>query len=390
MLDLGQLRKQIKEMLKEKVENKSLFLEKLKQAWVEFSKWEKDWEKIKNKVEEAKTSWLLAKLFEPFHTKVIAPERPKELTLIATDGSQIFPDYHEISSCYLINTGYIILHYGTGEKPLMASEAVLYYRDRDLYEQFNGRRISVNPSIVSARRGLLEIEKLTSLLLNNKERKDILGLVDGTLILWTLEGSAPDFKDKILQTFLKNMDSLKEANIPIAAYISRPRTNDVINTLRVGLCPQLKVNCDKCPYKDDLFLPCSPIEGITDALLFNGILKEKERSPLFESTSNILSQYGEHKVLFFYIHTGQEIGRVEIPLWMGEEKKLLDLTHSVVYDQVKKGGGYPVALSEAHEKAVIRGPDRELFYKMISDSLIEEKIPLKMSAKKASKEIVRI
>ena len=125
-------------------------------------------------------------------------------------------------------------------------------------------------------------------------------------------------------------------------------------------------------------------------MLFNGILKEKERSPLFESTSNILSQYGEHKVLFFYIHTGQEIGRVEIPLWMGEEKKLLDLTHSVVYDQVKKGGGYPVALSEAHEKAVIRGPDRELFYKMISDSLIEEKIPLKMSAKKASKEIVRI
>jgi len=119
-------------------------------------------------------------------------------------------------------------------------------------------------------------------------------------------------------------------------------------------------------------------------------LNEGERSSLFESSSHILSNYGKHRVQFFYIHTGNEIGRVEIPAWAGEEKKLLQLIHNSVFDQIKKGGGYPVALSEAHEKAVIRGNERQLFYRLISDQLVQKKIPLKMSGKKFSKERVRV
>jgi hypothetical protein len=390
MLDFGSVKKQLKYMLKEKIETRGTFHDKLKQGWSELKRWEEEWEKLKWKVEEAKTSWLLAKIYESFDNKRTVNKRPEEITVIATDGSQIFPDHHEISSCYLINTGYVVIHYGTKEKPLMAQEAVLYYKDNDLFEEFNGRKVSVNTSIVSARRGILEVEKLTSLLLDNSKRKHLLGLVDGTLILWTLEGSAPDFKDKILKSLLTYLDKLRDRKIPVAAYMSRPRTNDMSNSLRVGLCPETKVNCDCCPYKDQLFLPCSPVEGITDAMLFNGVLKEGERSPLFESSSGIMSHYGENRILFYYIHTGQEIGRVEIPLWVAKDEDLLNLTHSIIYDQIKKGRGYPVVLSEAHEKAVIRGTDREIFYRMISDSLVEEKIPVKMSAKKASKEVVRI
>ncbi len=390
MLDFGSVKKQLKYMVKEKNETKGLFHDRLKQGWSEVKRWKEDWETLKKKVEEAKTSWLLGKLYESFDNKRNTPERPKEITVIATDGSQIFPDHHEISSCYLINTGYVVIHYGTKEKPLMSQEAMLYYKDNDLFEQVNGRKISVNTSIVSARRGILEMEKLTLLLLDNSARKHILGLVDGTLILWTLEGSAPDFRDKILKSFITYLNRLKDRKIPVASYLSRPRTNDFSNSLKVGLCPEKKVNCDACPYKEQLFLPCSPVEGITDAMLFKGVLKEGERSPLFESSSGIMSHYGEHKILFYYIHTGQEIGRVEIPLWVAKDKELLNRTQSVIYDQVKKGGGYPVILSEAHEKAVIRGTDREIFYRMISDSLVEEKIPVTMSAKKASKEVVRV
>lgn len=390
MLDLGSVKKQLKHMVKEKIETRGLFHEKLKQGWSELKRWQEEWEILQKKVEEAKTSWLLAKPCEFFALKRSVNERPKEITVIATDGSQIFPDHHEISSCYLINTGYVVIHYGTKEKPLMEQEAILYYKDHDLFEQVNGRKISVNTTIVSARRGILEMEKLTLLLLDNSARKHILGLVDGTLILWSLEGSAPDFRDKILKSFITYMDKLRDKKIPLASYLSRPRTNDFSNSLRVGLCPEKKVSCDRCPYKDQLFLPCSPVEGITDAMLFKGVLKEGERSPLFESSSGIISHYGEHKILFYYMHTGQEIGRVEIPVWVAKNEELLNLTHSVIYDQVKKGGGYPVVLSEAHEKAVIRGTDREIFYRMISDSLVEEKIPVTMSAKKASKEVVRI
>src|SRR5437773_3018740 len=34
-----------------------------------------------------------------------APHRPEKLTVIAVDGSQIEPDYHEISACFVINVG---------------------------------------------------------------------------------------------------------------------------------------------------------------------------------------------------------------------------------------------------------------------------------------------
>ena len=66
-------------------------------------------------------------------------------------------------------------------------------------------------------------------------------------------------------------------------------------------------------------------------------------------------------VCFFYINTGEEIGRVELPSWTAKDKKTLDLVHSVILDQCKRGRGYPISLMEAHEQAVISGADRRYF-----------------------------
>ena len=54
--------------------------------------------------------------------------------------------------------------------------------------------------------------------------------------------------------------------------------------------------------------------------------------------------------------------RLEIPEWA---KTYEEQIHSLVWDQCRKGKGYPITLSEAHEQAVIRGPDRELFYRWL-------------------------
>ena len=37
------------------------------------------------------------------------------------------------------------------------------------------------------------------------------------------------------------------------------------------------------------------------------------------------------------------------------------LTHTLIYDQCMKGQGYPVALSRAHEQAIVRAADRRAF-----------------------------
>jgi len=66
-------------------------------------------------------------------------------------------------------------------------------------------------------------------------------------------------------------------------------------------------------------------------------------------------------------------------------KDLLELTHSLVFDQCKRGHGYPVVLSEAHEQAVVTGADRENFWELVESTLIEEHLPGSSSGKSLSK-----
>jgi NurA-like 5'-3' nuclease len=80
-----------------------------------------------------------------------------------------------------------------------------------------------------------------------------------------------------------------------------------------------------------------------------------------------------------------EIARVEIPQWVAMDENLLNLVHALVLDQCRRGFGYPVALSEAHERAVVTAADRESFWQMVESSMIEEKLPSITSAKSQSK-----
>ena len=66
------------------------------------------------KIARSRTSWLVAQPGGPITETCPKPDRPKELTVIAADGSQIFPDRHEIANCFLINIGYVVIHYGSG------------------------------------------------------------------------------------------------------------------------------------------------------------------------------------------------------------------------------------------------------------------------------------
>jgi len=82
---------------------------------------------------------------------------------------------------------------------------------------------------------------------------------------------------------------------------------------------------------------------------------------------------------------GDEIARVEIPQWVARDEDLLNLTHTLVFDQCQRGQGYPVALSEAHEQAVVTMVDRENFWQVVDSSLVEEPLPTPTSAKSQSK-----
>ncbi|KAA1283327.1 MAG: hypothetical protein EGP13_03415 [SAR202 cluster bacterium] len=70
---------------------------------------------------------------------------------------------------------------------------------------------------------------------------------------------------------------------------------------------------------------------------------------------------------------------------MANNEVLLSLTHGLVWDQCKRGQGYPVAISESHEQAVVSTGDRRVFRRMLADSLERQNLSSATSQKDRSK-----
>ena len=75
-----------------------------------------------------------------------------------------------------------------------------------------------------------------------------------------------------------------------------------------------------------------------------------------------------------------------MPRWASRREDLVDLVHSVVLEQCRLGQGYPLALAEAHEQAVLNGADREEFWRMVDIEMGGRGVSMLKSAKAASKQ----
>ncbi len=351
-----------------------------------------DLDALKKKIEAARTTWLVAGLIDGLAGHFPSPPTPPDFTVIASDGSHIEVDRHRTARCFLINIGAVSLDYGRKPDARLASFPRLYSDDKDLVitAPGGGREQLVEGNILGARRSVEECRRLAALASGLPPGRDCLALLDGTLILWGLE-AYPDFVTDVLlhRGLLECLDNLKKLNdgrrLALASYISFPRSTDVVNVLRVAVCPGDVPDCDRdCP--PGKARACEAVAGVRDRDLFMELLADGERSALFVSPSKVVAEhYGEHRVHFFYLRAGDEIARIEVPQWVAANDALMNLAHGLVLDQCRRGHGYPVALSEAHELAVVTGADRESFWELVESSLIEEHLPDASSAKSMSK-----
>ena len=78
---------------------------------------------------------------------------------------------------------------------------------------------------------------------------------------------------------------------------------------------------------------------------------------------------------------------MELPLWAAENPALVDFTHAAVYDQCRRSNGYPVALMEAHEQAVVSPAESRDFWRLANKLLQGEGLPVQESAKAISKRV---
>ncbi|MFC2005805.1 DNA double-strand break repair nuclease NurA [Chloroflexota bacterium] len=348
---------------------------------------------LRKKIISSKTTWLVADLVDGLDRHYEALPLPTEFTVTGADGSHIDVDRHRSTRCYLINIGSIVLQYGACPDAILDSFPHLYAEDEDLVivpAGVKGREQPIEGTLLGIKRSVDECQRLCEAAVELPDGSSILALLDGSLILWGLE-AYPEFVtesllDRGFLSYLEGMRKLnKDKRLALASYISFPRSTDVVNALRVALCPNNPLDtdrhCKECENRD-----CDKVAGVRDRELFGNILGQGERSALFISQSSIVrKRYGEHLVYFFYLRVDDEIARVEIPQWVARDESLLNLTHSLVLDQCRRGHGYPVALSEAHEQAVVTTADRENFWQLVESSLVEERLPTITSGKSFSK-----
>ena len=357
-----------------------------------------DLDRVRGKVAAAKTSWLLAEPHEPPGTRTLPDLAPARWRVLATDGSQIEVSRHEIAPCFLVNVGEVILDYGDEPGARLASNPSLFFEPDHLYPIYGDEERAADGAIVAAVRDAHEFRRLAELV--GEADRPAVALVDGTLILWRDETNprglaglaADDLKRQRLDAMLELFEAGEKAGIPVVGYVSSPGGSDVVNTLKVLLCPEQPVNCDRCPFTPDGMRttavhdkPCDPVARVTDAMLFRRLLNAGERSPLFWSSAPVLDAYGRHRVGFCYLDAGDEIARLELPAYVATNPELTALAHWAAADQARRGYGYPVALAEAHEQAIVRWADRDAFFRLVAQRFIREGNRVALSRKQFRK-----
>jgi hypothetical protein len=410
-LDFERLAKQLDDLgprLRERAEEGQT---RLPQALDTVRAWAGRPDSLRERLEAASTTWLLADpLGEPIDAAFPAPPTPDEYVALASDGSHIDVDRHSPVSCYLLNLGRVRIRYGSQPEADLSSQPELAFEDERLVlsDRTDASREDVlSGNLLAALRSVREVEALARLAAEEDSGLPTLSLLDGTLVLWGL--ARRDLRGEVKRVLLdegmiRALDALKtlagQKPIALASYISHPGGSEVVHTLRLAVCPLPQnqppqpVDCLRCPREADDPRPCDAVGLSADRPLFRALLAPGQRSAVFRRKHKAPGSieeafYGQHSVAFFYLRTpddvSDEIARVEMPLWVAQDEQKVSLLHALLIDQCRRGLGYPLAIMEAHEQAVITGPERETFRRLLEAQVTAEGLPAAPSGKALSK-----
>ncbi len=279
--------------------------------------------------------------------------------VISVDGSQVYPDRHQGTSCYMVNIVTVEITYGLEQNNVAFNSHPYVFAGRSHEEA------EESPTdIVNNKRQELELRTGLHLCRSAQQEIPTVFLFDGSLIFWHLASKSSPLKDAYMATNLALLHQFYEQSFLLGGYISLPKSKELVNLIRIELC---KFIIDGC-------VAHRSVDHVVDTTVAGFFLGPYTRSLVFKSNSPICQLYPDHLApYFFYLHVGHEIGRVEIPAWIAKDDAKVSLVAQVMRDQARKGNGYPVALAEAHEQAVVKGPDRDFFYQMINKLAIEHK-----------------
>lgn len=331
---------------------------------------------------------------EPVNRAYPRPALPERATIIAADGSQIYPSLHAAALYYLTNVGVFVYHHGLSELPEQVTEPRLHYSEDDVRDN-QGQIITT--TAVNARRTLAERLVLAR---EAWARRDIdaplLALSDGPLLWWANKDvpDGPQLERDYLGVLVHvhdlhtHMQQAHHTFASLVGYVDRPTSSFLVSLVHLMRLTDDEVRRRYVENNGDL-------EGLIDQALLVRLLKPGERSALLVQQSPQNKRYHDkgpnYEIAFFYVNVGTSnephFARVEMPSWVARDAAMVDMTHALIVSQCEMMWRYPYALTRADELAVIRAHERNQLTEMIEVELRRNAQDVEHSQKEMSKTV---
>ncbi|MEO1390050.1 MAG: DNA double-strand break repair nuclease NurA [Cyanobacteria bacterium J06634_6] len=303
---------------------------------------------------------------------VWAKQSLENVTTFAVDGSQVFPQKDFSIPIALVQIGWFENHHcaaGTYEKDIlldvMTPKDLVADRSQPMDRWINMRRFS------------MEVQRLIDYIKSAKDRaasqgrdpEKCLAFFDGSLVLSFASMLDENIREPYVEQVLTLLQASEKHQVPLVGYVDTAESNDVVTLLRAFH------NLDKS-------------RAIHDAKLLNGLMQWGDRTPIMTcDRGGILTEYREmsDRLTFTYLKTNASYpARLDLPKWIWEAGRA-----EAVIDQVRAevivGNGYPYAIETADQTAVLQSRDRQIFYRILQDWALQEKLQLSLSQKMMSK-----
>jgi hypothetical protein len=317
-------------------------------------------------------------VFEPLSAHLALPELPRNLTILAADGSQIAPDRHAPVEYCLINVGAVQIRHGAAEPAVTKVTSRLFYA-----EEIETPSGLITEATLALRRDLNERSMLADLAVH--AQPPVVTFTDGPMELWggqDREGEETSEFQKSLDEYKRALARLNDLQVITAGYVDKPSANLVVRLLETMMIPE-----DRLSEIRRLRL----LQGVSDRDLYRAMLGAGERSAVFALQSQSAKSYsGPLALHFFYINVGRPghpwLARVDIPAWVAESSHMVDTLQATLVQQCRTMGSrsYPYLLHRAHETAVVTLQEREQITQMIVMELRKRGVPVGEPSQKQS------
>ena len=312
--------------------------------------------------------------------------------IVASDGSDIDPDPHQPTQYAVIHLALAGLAYEPPDAWLDHQVRFRFRREEMEIPLPRGEEpVPVDRLVVDTLRAYEELAALwegVHALDVDPHGRPLLAMMDG-IILWQHRGEKQEtFGDRMLADSVRLLAHFKRAGVPVVSFDITPH-REVVRTMMALACPDPdQANCAACENRP---AGCAALQGLEDRDLFS-FLPAGARSAIFQPIYRGKTSWRlpkevrreDPRLAFFYVHTGTQLARVELPLWV-RDAGLLEAVHGIVVDQCRplrtETAGYPVALTVAHDEAVLTTRDRQAIQWMVEEALARRQVYVVPSAK---------